>query len=165
MPRSGEDDIKDTPLILYDALTNSKCKVCGLHLKWDLDLNNGLYQPKYTAEHCGLKYEMNVDTVTIRVLKLSKKKLKVEPRAKRVVKPNEKAQKRREKVQIGCEPRAILMAKALKEKSRTEQKAPIKDNTEEEVKVIKELESQGDLKEDVPVGGEEFEDEEPRQGE
>jgi hypothetical protein len=108
---------------------------------------------------------MNVDTVTIRVPKLSKKKLKVEPRAKRVVKPNEKAQKRREKVQIGCEPRAILMAKALKEKSRTEQKAPIKDNTEEEVKVIKELESQGDLKEDVPIGGEEFEDEEPRQGE
>jgi hypothetical protein len=162
MPRSGEDDIKGTPL--HDALTNSECKVCGLHLKWDLNLSNGLYQPKYTAEHCGLKYEMNVDTVTIRVLKLSKK-LKVEPRAKRVVKPNEKAQKRREKVQIGCEPRAILMAKALKEKSRTEQKAPIKDDTDEEVKVIKELESQGDLKEDVPIGGEEFEDEEPRQGE
>ena len=164
MSRSGEDDIKGTPLILHDALTNSECKVCGLHLKWDLNLSNGLYQPKYTAAHCGLKYEMNVDTVTIRVLKISKKR-KDESRAKPVVKSNEKAQKRREKVQIGREPRAILMARALKEKSRTEQKAPIKDNTDEEVKVIKKLESQGDLKEDVPIGGEEFEDEEPRQGE
>ena len=137
----------------------------GSHLKWVLDLSNGLYQPKYTSAHCGLKNEMNVHTVTIRVLKLSKKKLKDEPRAKRVVKSNEKAQKRREKVQIVCEPRAILMAKALKEKSSREQKAHFKDNTDEEVKVIKELESQGDLKEDVPIGGEEFEDEEPRQGE
>jgi myo-inositol-1-phosphate synthase len=135
------------------------------NLKWVLDLSNGLYQPKYTAAHCSLKYEMNVHIVTIRVLKLSKKKLKDESRAKRVVKSNEKAQKRREKVQIVCEPRAILMAKALKEKNRREQKAHFKDNTDEEVKVIKELESQGDLKEDVPIGGEEFEDEEPRQGE
>lgn len=62
-------------------------------------MSNGLYQSKYTAAHCGLKYEMKVDTVTIRVLKFSKKKLKDEPRAKRVVKSNEKAQKRREKVQ------------------------------------------------------------------
>ena len=93
MPRSGEDDIKGMPLILHDALTNSECKVCGLHLKWDLNLSNGLYQPKYTAGHCGLKYEMNVDTVTIRVLKRSKKKLKDEPRTKRVVKSNEKRKK------------------------------------------------------------------------
>jgi hypothetical protein len=35
---------------------------------------------------------------------------------------------------------------------------------EEERIVIDELENQGDLKEDVPLGGEEFEDEEPRQG-
>ena len=35
---------------------------------------------------------------------------------------------------------------------------------EKEEKVIKELENQGDLKKDVPVGGEEFENEEPRQG-
>ena len=165
MPRSREDYIKRTPLMLHHALSDSECKVCGLHLKWDLNLSNGLYQPKYTAAHCGLIYDMNVDTITIRVLKLLKKKLKDEPRAKRVVKSNEKAQKRREKVQIGCEPRAILMAGALKEKSRREQKAHFKDNTDEEVKVIKELESQGDLKEDVPIGGEEFEDEEPRQGE
>lgn len=38
----------------------------------------------------------------------------------------------------------------------------LKEETEEEV--IKELENQGDLKKDVPVGGEEFENEEPRQG-
>jgi hypothetical protein len=76
-----------------------------------------------------------------------------------------KRRKDERKFKIGCEPRAILMARALKEKSRREQKAHIKDNTDEEAKVIKELESQGDLKEDVPIGGEEFEDEEPRQGE
>jgi hypothetical protein len=35
---------------------------------------------------------------------------------------------------------------------------------EEEEEVIKELENHGDLKKDVPVGGEEFENEEPRQG-
>ena len=35
---------------------------------------------------------------------------------------------------------------------------------EKEEEVIKDLEDQGDLKKDVPVGGEEFENEEPRQG-
>ena len=35
---------------------------------------------------------------------------------------------------------------------------------EKEEEIIKELENQGDLKKDVPVGGEEFENEEPRQG-
>jgi hypothetical protein len=38
------------------------------------------------------------------------------------------------------------------------------DQEEEEEEVIKELENHGDLKKDVPVGGEEFENEEPRQG-
>ena len=38
------------------------------------------------------------------------------------------------------------------------------DCKEGEEEVIKELENQGDLKKDVPVGGEEFENEEPRQG-
>jgi hypothetical protein len=38
------------------------------------------------------------------------------------------------------------------------------DGKEEKEEVIKELENQGDLKKDVPVGGEEFENEEPRQG-
>lgn len=35
---------------------------------------------------------------------------------------------------------------------------------DEEEKVIEELENQGELKKEVPVGGEEFEEEEPRQG-
>jgi hypothetical protein len=38
------------------------------------------------------------------------------------------------------------------------------DEEEAEEEVIKELESHGDLKKGVPVGGEEFENEEPRQG-
>lgn len=38
------------------------------------------------------------------------------------------------------------------------------DEEEEEEEVIKELENHGDLKKGVPVGGEEFENEEPRQG-
>jgi hypothetical protein len=35
---------------------------------------------------------------------------------------------------------------------------------EKEEETIKDLENQGDLKKDVPAGGEEFENEEPRQG-
>ena len=35
---------------------------------------------------------------------------------------------------------------------------------EEQEEVIRELEKQGDLDKDVPEGGEEFENEEPRQG-
>lgn len=35
---------------------------------------------------------------------------------------------------------------------------------DEEEKVIEELENQGELKKEVPLGGEEFEEEEPRQG-
>ena len=38
------------------------------------------------------------------------------------------------------------------------------DEEEAEEEVIKELENHGDLKKGVPVGGEEFENEEPRQG-
>jgi hypothetical protein len=63
------------------------------------------------------------------------------------------------------EPRPISMNRALKEKSRREEKVRIKDNVDEEVNAIKVLESHGELKGDVPIGGEEFEDEEPRQGE
>ena len=37
-------------------------------------------------------------------------------------------------------------------------------DVDEEEEVIKELENHGDLKKGVPVGGEEFENEEPRQG-
>lgn len=35
---------------------------------------------------------------------------------------------------------------------------------DEDEKVIEELENQGELKKEVPLGGEEFEEEEPRQG-
>jgi hypothetical protein len=35
---------------------------------------------------------------------------------------------------------------------------------DEEEEVIEELESQGELKKEVPLGGEEFEGEDPRQG-
>ena len=56
------------------------------------------------------------------------------------------------------------MAKALKEKRRKEELEQNKNQAVEEEIVIEELESQGDLKEDVPFGGEEFEAEEPRQG-
>jgi hypothetical protein len=56
------------------------------------------------------------------------------------------------------------MAKALKEKRKREQLEQDKDKADKEEAVIEELESQGDLKEDVPVGGEEFESEQPRQG-
>ena len=56
------------------------------------------------------------------------------------------------------------MVKALKEKRKREQLEQEKDKADKEEAVIEELESQGDLKEDVPVGGEEFEAEQPRQG-
>lgn len=56
------------------------------------------------------------------------------------------------------------MAKGLKEKRKREQLEQNKDKLDEEEAVIEELENQRDLKEDVPVGGEEFEAEEPRQG-
>jgi hypothetical protein len=56
------------------------------------------------------------------------------------------------------------MAKALKEKRKREQLEQDKDKADKEEAVIEELESQGDLKEGVPVGGEEFEAEQPRQG-
>ncbi len=42
--------------------------------------------------------------------------------------------------------------------------ADVGEEEEEEEEVIKELENHGDLKKGVPVGGEEYENEEPRQG-
>ena len=56
------------------------------------------------------------------------------------------------------------MAKTSKARriKKLEKHSVADDNEEEEA--IKELENQGDLKKDVPVGGEEFENEEPRQG-
>lgn len=165
MALSKKDDTKVTSLLFRDALIDFTCKVCGSHLEWDLNLSDGLYQPKYTSAHCGFEYEMNIESVTVRVGKLSKNQRKDEQRAKRGVESNVKAQREQGKVQMEYEPRPISMNRALKEKSRREEKVRIKDNVDEEVKAIKELESHGELKEDVPIGGEEFEDEEPRQGE
>jgi hypothetical protein len=62
------------------------------------------------------------------------------------------------KKETETEPNAILMAKRLKEKKQD------KDKIDKERMAIEELERQGELKEDVAMGGEEFEDEEPRQG-
>jgi hypothetical protein len=56
----------------------------------------------------------------------------------------------------------VRALKARKKKEFEEQKNSI--GYLEEV-AINELENKGDLKKDVPVGGEEFESEEPRQGE
>lgn len=84
---------------------------------------------------------------------------------------NKETEKQLKKKEIGIEiqtehePRAIIMAKGLKEMRKREQLAKDKDKAdEEEEAVIEELESQGDLKENVPVGGEEYEAEDPRQG-
>ena len=48
--------------------------------------------------------------------------------------------------------------------SYTRQEKQDKEIIDEEEKVIEELESEGELKKEVPLGGEEFEGEEPRQG-
>jgi hypothetical protein len=57
------------------------------------------------------------------------------------------------------------LIRVLKTRSKKELKKQISANlSEQEEEAIKDLENQGDLKKDVPVGGEEFENEEPRQG-
>ena len=106
---------------------------------------------------------MNIESVTIELLSFQRISEKMN-REKRGVASNVKAQREQGKVQMEYEPRPISMNKALKEKSRRKEKVRIKDNVDEEAKAIKELESHGELKEDVPIGGKEFEDEEPRQG-
>jgi hypothetical protein len=69
------------------------------------------------------------------------------------------------KMKKESEPNAIIMAKQLKEKRiKEEEKKQNQDKIDKERVTIEELERQGQLKEDVPIGGEEFEDEEPRQG-
>jgi hypothetical protein len=69
------------------------------------------------------------------------------------------------KMKKASEPNAILMAKQLKEKrKKEEEKKQNKDKIDKGKIVIEELERQGELKEDVPIGGEAFEDEQPRQG-
>jgi hypothetical protein len=151
------------PLTLHDALTHSKCTVCGSQLKWNLVFNNDLNQPTYTTMHCNLEYETIIHTVRIKVLKSLQQPGEQEIVSNGGKKVNKEYQKQQKKTQLECEPRAILMAKALKEK-RKEEETKSKDKADEEATVIEELESQGDLKEDVPLGGEEYEDEEPRQG-
>jgi hypothetical protein len=60
----------------------------------------------------------------------------------------------------------LILVRTLKERKKKELETQTSvDIKEEEEEAIKELENQGDLKKDVPVGGEEFENEEPRQGE
>ncbi len=145
----------DTPLTLHDALTHSECIVCGTRLQWNLGFNKDLNQPLYTSMHCNFEYEIAIERVRIKAFKPLQ-----QPGEKEIV---SKEGKEANKEQQECEPRAILLAKALKEKREKEQETQNKDKTEEEETIIEELESQ-DLKECVPVGGEEFENEEPRQG-
>ena len=58
----------------------------------------------------------------------------------------------------------LILVRTLKERKKKELETQTSVDIKEE-EAIKELENQGDLKKDVPVGGEEFENEEPRQGE
>jgi hypothetical protein len=169
MPRI-EEGITGAPLTLHDAVTHYECKICGEPLEWNLGFNKALNQPTYTSMHCNLEYEIIIDTVKIRILKPSKQLREQEMHSKDgIIEANKKSKKQQEekiRMQIPAEhePRAITMAKVLKEKRKREQLAQDKNKAEEEEEVIEELESQGDLKEDVPVGGEEFEAEAPRQG-
>jgi hypothetical protein len=59
----------------------------------------------------------------------------------------------------------LILVRTLKERKKKELETQTSVVIKEEEEAIKELENQGDLKKDVPVGGEEFENEEPRQGE
>jgi hypothetical protein len=57
------------------------------------------------------------------------------------------------------------MTKASKERrEKKRDEIQTSEIIDEEEKVIEELENQGELKKEVPLGGEEFEEEEPRQG-
>lgn len=61
----------DESLRLHNALTYSKCTVCGKLLQWNLGFNKNLNQHTYTSVHCNLEYEIIIDTVKIRILKPS----------------------------------------------------------------------------------------------
>jgi hypothetical protein len=56
------------------------------------------------------------------------------------------------------------MAKASEDRREKRHQTADREIIDEEEEVIEELESQGELKKEVPPGGEEFEGEEPRQG-
>lgn len=57
-----------------------------------------------------------------------------------------------------------IMTKTSVEKKEMGRETQSRANIDEDEKVIEELESHGELKKGVPLGGEEFEDEKPRQG-
>jgi hypothetical protein len=162
---SRKKGILDLPLTLHDVLTYSECTVCGKLLQWNLGFNKDLNQPVYTSMHCNIEYEIIIDTVKIRILEISE-----QSREQEILEVNKKPKKQQEKKkseiqkQTEHEPRAITIAKGLKEMRKRERLAQDRDKADKEEAVIEELESQGDLKEDVPVGGEEFEAENPRQG-
>jgi hypothetical protein len=179
MPRVEEGTVNRLHT-LYDALNNYECKVCGKLLQWNLceSFNQDLDWPLsaiYTTVHCGLEYEITIDTVKVRILKPPGQlgKLKMLSKGK-TIKANtntkvnrQENEKKNSRIQMSAknEPRAITMAKALKERRKREKLAQNnRSQAEEKETVIEELESQGDLRKDVPVGGEEFEAEEPRQG-
>ena len=56
------------------------------------------------------------------------------------------------------------MARVVKARRKKDLKRQNSADANVEEEVIEELEDEGDLKKDVPVGGEEYENEEPRQG-
>ena len=58
----------------------------------------------------------------------------------------------------------ISLTRELKARRKKEFGTQNSDVGDQEKEAIKELEEHGDIKKDVPVGGEEFESEEPRQG-
>jgi hypothetical protein len=171
MTRADEGTI-NMSLTLYDAINYYECKVCGEHLQWNLckSLNQVLDSDRplstiYTTVHCGLEYELIIDTVKVRILNPPGQLGKLKTLSKEgTITVNTNTKVKRQQVSAKHEPNAITMAKALKEKRKREKLANNKNQVEEEEMAIEELESQGDLKEDVPVGGEEFEAEEPRQG-
>jgi hypothetical protein len=170
MPRITER-ISSKALTLHDAMTHYECTICGKSLEWTLSSNKHFNQPTYSSQHCNLEYEIIIDTVKIRILSLLERTRESELRTlskEGIIEANKKLQKQQEgkdseirkQILKECEPRAITMAKGLKEKRKREEQS----QGDKEEAVIEELESQGDLKKDVPVGGEEFESEEPRQG-
>jgi hypothetical protein len=72
---------------------------CSAQLEWNAVFDN-ISMPKYIAKHCGKIYTISVDTVKFNV-------------------HEEKDVKQEEKVSESKEPRAILMAKKMKEGSKS----------------------------------------------
>ncbi|HZD36478.1 MAG TPA: hypothetical protein VE130_14840, partial [Nitrososphaeraceae archaeon] len=128
----------NTPLTLHDVLNHYECKVCGDFLQWNLYefFNQDLNQPLstiYTTMHCGLEYEVIIDTVKIRILKPPGQSGKLKMLSKgKTIKANtnkkvnrQENEKKNSRIQMSAknEPRAITMAKALKERRKREKLA------------------------------------------